>query len=230
MRASRWVLICTVGGVLIGSCAAVLLFRTQVLAGVEMATTGKMTTTAVKPSRPAVVREAQVRHTPPAAPAPAASAAPRRIETTMYDAWAVTCEDVTVNGTAKKSCGSSLRVTNQNRVLLNWQIGFNEAGHLVTAVQVPIGLAIKQGDKTVGGAILIPNGVDLKFGNGAVRHLTYMWCGPRQCSAEAPIDEAFIKDAAANTKATITIHTSGGAIPFDLPIKGIDKAIAYAHK
>ncbi len=118
---------------------------------------------------------------------------------------------------------------NQNQaLLLNWQIGFNEEGHLVTAVHIPSGLAVKQGDQTVGGAISIPNGVELKFGNGAVRRLSYVLCGPQQCFAEAPIDEAFGKEAVASANATITVHTSGGAIPFDLAIKGIDKAITIA--
>jgi len=111
-------------------------------------------------------------------------------------------------------------------LLLNWQIGFNDEGRFVTAVHVSSGLAIRQGDQTVGGPLMIANGVEMKFGNGPVRRLNYVSCGPQQCFAEAPIDDAFTKEAVANAKATVTIHTSGGAIPFELAIKGIDKAIS----
>jgi invasion protein IalB len=155
---------------------------------------------------------------------------PHRVETTTYDSWAVTCEDTTVGGAAKRTCIASLRVQNDNRVLLNWQIGFNEDGHFITAVRIPAGLTVKKGDQTVGGPILIANGVELKFGNGPVRRLSYVWCGPQQCFAEAPIDDAFVKEAVANANATITVRTAGGAIPFELPIKGIDKAISSMRK
>jgi invasion protein IalB len=168
---------------------------------------------------------------PAPAPPPSAPAGPQRVETTAYDSWAVTCEDTVAGGAVKRACLASLRVMNQNQaVLLNWQIGFNDEGRFVTAVHVPSGLAIRQGDQTIGGPIMIANGVELKFGNGQVRRLSYVTCGPQQCLAEAPIDDGFMREAVANAnaKATITIHTGGGPIPFDLAIKGIDKAISVA--
>ena len=149
----------------------------------------------------------------------------------MYDSWAVTCEDTSVGGAVKRTCTAVLRVVNQNQgMVLNWQIGFNPEGRLITAIHVPSSLAVKQGDQTVNGPILLADGVELKFGNGPVRRLAYVWCGPQQCYAETPIDEAFTKEADASEKATITVHTGGATIPFELPIKGIDKAISAARK
>jgi invasion protein IalB len=83
----------------------------------------------------------------------------------------------------------------------------------------------------MGGPLLIQNGVELKFGNGPARLVNYVWCGPRQCVAEALIDDAFVKEALANANATITVRTLGGeAIPIEVPIKGIDKAISSTRK
>ena len=113
--------------------------------------------------------------------------------------------------------------------MLNWQIGLNEESHFVTAIYIPSSIAVKSGDKTVGGPISIPNGIELKFGNGPVRRLSFVTCGPQQCVAEALIDDAFTREASANTKATITIHTPGGAIPLELAVNGIDKAISYTR-
>jgi invasion protein IalB len=144
----------------------------------------------------------------------------------------VTCQDA-ADGAGKKTCLASLRVVNQNkRTLMNWQIGFNPEGRLVTAVHVPSALAIRQDNKPVGGAIRVAEGVELKFGNGPVHRLSFATCGPQQCVAEGAIDDAFVKEAVANVggKANITVHTGGGAIPFDVPIKGIDKAIASIRK
>ncbi len=184
---------------------------------------------------PAAVRESQVRQapapaapsrqTPGAAPAAAAPSGPQRVETTVYDSWVVTCED-NAGGTTKRTCLASLRVMNQNRkVLLNWQIGSNQEGRYVAAIHVPSGLPVKKGDQIVGGAILIGNGVELKFGNAAARRLNYVSCNPEQCLAEAPIDDGFVREALANAKATITVYTPAGAVPYELEIKGIDKAI-----
>ncbi len=188
------------------------------------------------------VRESQLRRTPagPAAPArqvpaaapasPAAPPGPRRVETTVYDSWVVTCQE-NEGGTAKRNCLASLRVMNQNRkVLLTWQIGLNQEDHYVTAVHVPSALPVKKDNQVVAGPILIGNGLDLKFGNAAARRLNYISCGPRQCVAEAPIDDAFVREALANPKATLTAYTPAGPVAVDLDIKGIDKAISATRK
>jgi invasion protein IalB len=236
MRSLWWIVI-SAAGVLI--CGAVAVFATQGGARSETGAAATMSAAPVTQAElprpapaPAPVQEAQqTRPTPPAAAAPgrATPEAPRRVETTQYDSWVVTCQD-TVGGTAKKTCVADLRLVNQDRgTILNWQIGLNEEGHFVTAIHIPSALSVKSGDKTVGGPISIPSGIELKFGNGAVRRLNFVTCGPQQCVAEALIDDAFVKEANANTKATITIHTPGGVIPFELAINGIDKAITYAR-
>jgi invasion protein IalB len=181
--------------------------------------------TAWSPSA-APIQEAQARPPAPAPAAPAKPDAPRKIETTTYDSWTVTC-DTTAGGAAKKKCLATLRLVNQNRgVILNWQIGSNEENRYVTAIHIPSALMVKQGDETVGGPIMVANGVELKFGTGGPRRLSFVTCGPKQCVAEGVIDDAFIKEASANTKATLTIYTPGAAIPLELAINGIDKAIS----
>jgi invasion protein IalB len=183
--------------------------------------------TAWSPSA-APILEAQARPPAlaPAAPPKPAQDAPRKIETTTYDSWTVTC-DTTAGGTAKKKCLATLRLLNQSRgLILNWQIGSNEENRYITAIHIPSALAVKQGDKTVGGPIMVGNGVELKFGNGGPRRLSFVTCGPKQCVAEGLIDDAFIKEASANTKATLTVYTPGAAIPLEVAITGIDKAIS----
>jgi invasion protein IalB len=246
MPKSRWILIATVSGVLISGAA--LLLGAEWLAGFVTKSEAKPVTgpEQVQQTAPFLLREAQApRPAAPAAPAPRpapapratpvapaanAPSSPRHVETTEYDSWSVTCEDAAAGGA--KQCVGSLRVRNQNRMLLDWQIGSNPDGRWVTAVHIPSGLAVKQGDKTVGGPILVANGVELKFGSGPARRLNFVSCGPRQCLAEAAIDDGFTKEAVANAggKATITVHTAGGDIPFEVPIKGIDKAIASTRK
>lgn len=159
----------------------------------------------------------------------AAAGKPRRVETTVYNSWAVTCRD-NPGGAAKKRCLASFRARENRREVLLWQIGFNKSGHFVTTVHTPSALAVRRGKRRVGGAILIRNGVELKFGKGPARVLKFVMCGPRQCVAEGPVDEAFMKEAAANSRASVTIHTTGGGITLKLSIKGIDKAIASARK
>ncbi len=245
MRKSRWILISTVSGVLIGGAA--LLVGAEWLTGIVAKSEAKPFSVPeqAQQAAPALLREAQAPR-PPAAPAPRtapaapraapgapaanAPSSPRHVETTEYDSWVVTCEDTAAGGA--KQCVGSLSVRNQNRTLLNWQIGSNPDGRWVTAVHIPPGLAAKHGDKTVGGPILVANGVELKFGNGPARRLSFVSCGPRQCMAEAAIDDGFVKEAVANAggKATITVHTAGGDVPFEVPIKGIDKAIASTRK
>lgn len=227
MRRLWWIPAAVVGAAI---CALVAVFATQGGTGTATVATPVTPAPASMPqtqfsqaaSRP--VQEAQQAGQP--APAPAAPAAPRRVETTQYDSWIVTCEE-TVGGTTKKSCIADMRMVNQDRgTVLNWQIGQNPEGQFITAIHIPSALTVESGDKTVGGPISIQNGIELKFGNGAVRRLNYTTCGPQQCVAEAIIDEAFIKEATANTKATITIHTPSAVIPFELAINGIDKAIS----
>jgi invasion protein IalB len=228
MRVYHWVAILAVGALLTASAAAVL-------ASQKSAESDDVRATAVKndPS-PSLIRESQLRQ-PPAA-APATPAPQQRVETTTYDAWVVVCQD-SVGSTAKKTCNASLRVMSQGgnqrqrQLILNWQIGLNKDSHFVTTFQVPPVVAIKKNDRVVGGPLMIQNGLELKFGNGTARRINFLWCGPQQCFAEALIDDAFVKDALANTQATVTVYTLGEEPKaIQLPIKGIDKAISLTRK
>ena len=227
MRIYGWVAILGASGLLIGSALAVLGANKTVKPD-------KVGAAVEKEAGPALIQEAQVRQ-PPAAPAapPAAPSATQRVETTKYDTWVVVCQDA--GGTTKRTCLASLRVVsqgeNKQQLILNWQIGLNKDGHFVTAFHVPPGLAVRKDNQMVGGGILVQSGLELKFGSGQPRRVNYVSCGPQQCFAEALIDEPFIKDALANTNATVTVHTAGGGpIPFDFSIKGIDKAISLTRK
>jgi invasion protein IalB len=224
MRAYHWVAILAGGALLTASAAAVLGSQKSAESGDDV----RVTAVKNDPSR-ALIRESQVRQPPAAAPA---TPAPQRVETITYDSWVVVCQD-SVGGTAKKTCLASLRAATQDQrqIILNWQIGMNKDGHFVTAFHVPPSVAMKKDDQTIGGPLLIQNGVELKFGNGPARRINYVWCGPQQCFAEALIDDAFVKEALANTQATVTVYiASGEAIPIQLPIKGIDKAISSTRK
>lgn len=232
MQTLRWIpgIPAAVVGVVI--CGAVALSATQGWAGTEALATA-VTSRAEAAPKIQFTQAAPAPQARPPASAPAAPArppeAPRRVETTQYQSWSVTCQD-TVGGTAKKSCIANLRLVNQDQgTVLNWQIGQNPQGQYITAIHIPSALSVKSGDNTVGGPISIPSGIELKFGNGTVRRLSFVTCGPQQCVAEAVIDETFIKEANANTKATVTIHTPGGVIPFELAINGIDKAISLTR-
>ncbi len=71
----------------------------------------------------------------------------------------------------------------------------------------------------------------MKFGSGQARRLSFTSCNPRRCIAEAAIDDGFVKEALANTTATLTAYTLGGqAVPFEISIKGIDKAISLTRR
>jgi invasion protein IalB len=230
MRLYHWVAIGAAGALLTASAAAVVL-------GSQKSTGSNDTSAAAgrNDRNPPLVRESQVRQAPAAqAPAgsPSTSSPSRRVESTTYDSWVVVCQDA-VGGTTKKTCAATLKVVgpDKRQALLSWRIGLNKDGHFVTAFYIPPAMATKKGDRTVGGPLLIQNGVELKFGNGPARRINYVWCGPQQCFAEALIDDAFIKDALASTQATVTINTEGGGpIPLDFSVKGIDKAISSTRK
>jgi len=234
MRKFNWVVaslpglwLCSVLGAMVQSSAA----ATAIAAPTRAAADTVSFPSAAPSEQAARVHEAQARPPAPGAaptapPKPATQEPPRKIETTTYDSWTVTC-DTTTGGAAKKKCLASLRIVNQDRgVVLNWEIGANAENHYITAIHIPSALAMKQGDKTVGGPIMVGNGIELKFGNGTVRRLSFVTCGPKQCVAEGLIDDGFVKEASANTKATLTVYTPSAAIPLELAINGIDKAIS----
>jgi invasion protein IalB len=224
MRIYHWVAIIGAGALLTASAAAVVLgSQKSTGANDTSATAGR------NDRNPPLVRESQVRQAPAGSPSSSPS---RRVESTTYDSWVVVCQDA-VGNVAKKTCAATLQVIgpDKRQMLLNWQISLNKDGLFVTAFRIPPAMATKKGDQTVGGPLLIQNGLELKFGNGPARRINYVWCGPQQCFAEALIDDAFIKDALASTQATVTINTEGGGpIPLEFSIKGIDKAISSTRK
>jgi invasion protein IalB len=222
----HWLAVSTIGVLLSGSASAAL------VAPVSSAANARAAYVRDGAAAP-LVRQSQAQTPPAAATPPAATApsAPQHIETTVYDSWSVTCQDGArpAAGAAKKTCMALLRVMTEDRrqVLIGWQIGTNEQGRYVTVIRVPTGLAVRKDNQTTGGGILVQNGVELKFGNGTARKLNFVSCNPQQCAAEAPVDDAFIKDVGTNTTATVTVYTvSGQGTPFEVPIKGIDKAIS----
>lgn len=228
MRTYKWVLVSAIAAVLIGAVGAFI--ATQGSAMPDVPATG-----AKNSPSPAAIRESQLRPslaaTPTPAAAPAAPAGTQRVETTQYDSWAVTCRDA-VGSPPRTACSASLRVTQNQSPVMEWQIGYNKDGRFVTTLSIPSSLAAKNDKATVGGPIMVAVGVDLKFGNGPARVLNYVWCGPRQCMAEGAIDEAFAREASAgaSANATVTVHTTGGPIPVEFPVKGIDKAIAATRR
>lgn len=163
--------------------------------------------------------------TPVQTVAPTGSA---RVETTTYNSWTVSCREL-LPVPSRKSCSGLLRVIDQNqRPLMTWVIGLDKDGKLTAALRTPTGVTLK--DSTSGATftgILIKNGVDLKLGNAAVRHLPYVSCEPQWCEASIPMGDEFVGEALAAANAVVTIYAlNGRAVSYPaLPLKGIDKAI-----
>jgi invasion protein IalB len=151
----------------------------------------------------------------PAAAPPAAPSLPQRTETITYDNWTVTCRD-TIGGTAKKVCSAMLQIVDQKQksVIFAWLIGRNAEGALLTVMQTPTG-------------VLIQKGLELKVDNANVRRLNYSSCATESCEASAVMDDGFNKEMIAGQTATATVYAvNGQGVNFNIPLKGIDKAIA----
>jgi invasion protein IalB len=173
---------------------------------------------APKPAAPAPAAQAPAAAAPAA---PAAPTAPQRTETVVYDSWTVTCRD-TVGTSSKKACSATLPLQivqeNQRQVLGAWFIARNNEGALVTLLQTPMLQA---------GGVDLQKGAELKLGKGNTRKLTYASCDPRNCEASVIMDDAMLKEATAAADATITVYAKNGSgVNIQMPIKGIDKAIA----
>jgi len=155
-----------------------------------------------------------------------------RDATIKYDSWVLVCR-FSAGRAAKKKCIARLRAAAKDKrgTLLVWEIGVDKEGHFVTTFHVPPAIRFWQDGKVKRGPLLIKGGIELKFGNGSPRHINYVWCGPKQCSAEALIDDTFVKAATTSMNATITLRTAnGGVVPIEISIKGIDKVISATRK
>jgi invasion protein IalB len=170
---------------------------------------------------------------PPGSPAITTTASvPERTETITYDSWTVQCHDV-VGARSKRTCSAMHRVLDkdQRRVLLVWVIGLDKQSRLTSVLKVPTGLVKKAEAQTFVG-LHVKSGLDLRLGNGPVRHLNYVSCEPQWCDAVGGMDEAFIKDAAAAQTASVVIYTPDEqSVPFQpIALKGIDRALAMLRQ
>src|SRR5215471_153084 len=154
-----------------------------------------------------------------AAPGQAANAqAPAPVQWTKvgtYGSWEVRCQN-----NAAKTCAAWLDIVNQQskQVMMSWIVGPDGKGALETVFQTPTGVRVSAG-------------LDVKLGNSSARHINYISCLPRQCTAGAPLDETFIKDAIAAQKAEVTLYAPDGkGINFGIPVAGLDKAVAALKK
>jgi invasion protein IalB len=156
----------------------------------------------------------------PAQQAPAQPQAPtiqwRTVGT--FGSWEARC--TTPPGRTTQLCTAVLQViNNQNKnVLMSWIVGPDDKGALQSIFQTPTG-------------VMIANGIDVKLGNAAVRKISFQACGPQQCTAAGPMNDAFIKEITANERANVTLTAANGqAMNFGIPVAGFDKAIAAIKK
>lgn len=146
--------------------------------------------------------------------APAASTAPVRTETVVFDNWVVTCRDRLEKG-SKKSCVATLKVTESKskKIVLLWQIGQNAAGVPTYLVRAPLGVRLK-------------DGVQITIGKGKPRKIDFVSCGTNGCAATAPFEDAFGKELASAKEAVASfVLANGQTVNVTLPIAGIDKAL-----
>ncbi|WP_342362962.1 invasion associated locus B family protein [Terrarubrum flagellatum] len=164
------------------------------------------------PQRPAPAQPA------PSAPAPSTST---RTEILTFDNWTVTCRDGK-EPTDKRLCAAELQITqpsnNSNVVVFAWQIGFNNAGALVSVLRFPPGL-------------LLAPGVELKLSGKEPRKLPFTTCEPNRCDAATLMDDALIREIAATEQAEATIYASDGrGLKFTIQPKGFQQALAALRK
>jgi invasion protein IalB len=172
----------------------------------------------------AVAQQRPAAQAPAPAPAPATTPAAQpqlaRTEIVNHDNWQVTCREF-VNP-ASRNCAAVLQLiqvnqqTNQQTMLMSWIVGV-ENNTLTSVIQTPTGVAIAPG-------------VEVKIGR-QTRKLTFARCEAQRCEAVMPIDDALTREAAGQEKAEIVLtSTTGGTVTFNLPLKGIDKALPLLRR
>jgi invasion protein IalB len=155
-----------------------------------------------------------------------ASPASRHVESVNYDHWMVTCQDAAEG--SNKVCVAYLRILGPNGkdVLVNWQIGFDKAKHLMSVFQVPTGFTRKTADNKAVVGVMVKKGLDVKLGNADAHHLDFITCNPKSCEAAIPIEEVFRKEANGAASTEITIYSSDGtSAPLSFDSRGLDKAL-----
>jgi invasion protein IalB len=142
------------------------------------------------------------------------AAAPMRMETTVYDRWTVTCQEV-VGAEAKKTCSAALRVVDkEQKLVILWEIAQAKDGKIRAVMQTPTG-------------VMVQKGVDLKVGEAQIGKFDYAACVPQNCEATGPMDDPVIKKIEKASEMMVTIHAKDGRdVHFKFPVAGIDKAIA----
>jgi invasion protein IalB len=140
--------------------------------------------------------------------------APMRMETTVYDRWTVTCQEMVAAG-AKRTCSAALRVVdNKQQLVILWQIEPAKDGKIQALMQTPTG-------------VMVQKGVDLKIGDATIGKLEYSACVPQNCEAAGAMDDPLIKKIEKASEMVVTIHARDGRdVHFKFPLAGVDKAVA----
>jgi invasion protein IalB len=154
-------------------------------------------------------------------PVPTSPAAPptqpwTRIGT--YGSWEARC--ATLPGATTRLCTAVLEVVDNKTkgVLMTWIVGPDDKGGLQSVFQTPTG-------------IMVSSGVDVKLGNAAAHKINFQSCAPQQCLAAAPMNNAFVKEVVTAPQADVTLTAMNGrTLNFNLPVTGLDKALAAIKK
>lgn len=139
-------------------------------------------------------------------------------ETRVHGHWRVTCE--TVAAAQKPRCVGLLQAQKKEtgQVVFAWRVGASADGRMVSSFVTLSGVAIKPG-------------VELRLGAAPTRRVGFSTCEPTLCTANAVIDEAFLRDLTAVDTASIVVRGSNGkAMTLDLPISGIGEVLALLRK
>lgn len=156
----------------------------------------------------------------PKAPAPA-QVQPGGLQWTTigtFGSWEARCANPP--GGAARLCTAVLQVIDNRTkgVLMAWIVGPDDKGVMQSVFQTPTG-------------VMLTSGVDVKLGNAAARKVNYQSCVSQQCTAVAPMSDAFLKEVLAVPKADVTLTAvNGQALNFGIPVTGLDKALAAIKK
>lgn len=162
---------------------------------------------------------------PVAAPTPALTsksvavdADTRIVETTNYNAWVLICEGRKA-GAPDWRCQANFTMKDHKSgaVLLVWFLSVNKDGKISAEIVTMTGVQVDKG-------------VDLAIGAQPKRRkVAYSWCDANQCSAQAVLDDASLKDLVAAVGDEVTLTTTlkdGRALKFNFPLAGVDKVVA----